>query len=71
MKTYKKLGNKIYSTESVETLVDIKSIESRIETLKQAIDDTAKQVEKLNNQITTQGNEKAELITELKKIKKL
>ncbi len=71
MKTYKKVGNKIYSTESVEVEVDIKSIENRIETLSQAIDDTAKQLGKLGTQTSTYETEKSGLEAELVKIKKL
>ena len=71
MKTYKKVGDKIYSTESVEVEVDVKSIESRIKTLKQAIDYTADQLGKLETQTSTYEVEKSELESELTKIKKL
>ena len=71
MKTYKKVGGKIVSTESVELEVDVASLESRVETLNKAIESIAEQVGKSANQINTYELEKAELEADLKKIKKL
>lgn len=71
MKTYKKVKNKIYSVESVEVEVDVNSIKSRIETLNQAIENTAKKTSGLNYQNSIYENEKADLESDLKEIKKL
>ena len=71
MKQYKKVKDKIFETEAVEVEVDVKSIESRIETLNQAIESVTKQLGKLQNRNNTYEIEKAELEEEFKKINKL
>jgi chaperonin cofactor prefoldin len=71
MKTYKKVNNKIYSTESIEQEVNIQSLNDRVETLDKTIGSISEQISKLNDQNNTYQSEKDELVNELKEISKL
>lgn len=71
MKKYKKVEDKIFIEETIEKEVDVSSINSRIETLENAILGLEKDTNKLSKQINTYKEEKKGLEAELKEIKKL